>query len=104
MFTPETLVDLVAANGFRVLYLDNDEFKTHAALIRQREEGLSLHHIRLIAEKTTLKSLVHLSKGTSRRLRSWKLRIQFARPFIRLYCFLFYAPRLSFVRNIFLRS
>lgn len=51
MFTPETLKLFVEAVGFRIAFFESDEYESKAAAVRQREEGLSVHHLRLSAEK-----------------------------------------------------
>ncbi|TSC67334.1 MAG: hypothetical protein G01um101466_732 [Parcubacteria group bacterium Gr01-1014_66] len=51
MCTPEVLKRFVESAGFKMVYLDVDEGKSASALMRQKQEGLSIHHIRLVAAR-----------------------------------------------------
>ena len=93
MFAPETLKHMVERAGFRVVYLDSDEHKNKEELARQKESGLSIHHIRLVAKKS------NAATGEHSRLLYWKLRWQFWPPFLKLYYLLFYSRRLRFLRR-----
>lgn len=97
MFTPETLKALVEASGFTVAYMDVDEYKDKATAVRQRREGLSVHHIRLVAVKSgnQRQSNMASNSGPYRQLRR-----QFSRTELKLYYWLFYTQKLSFLRRL----
>ncbi len=99
MFTPETLKLFVESIGFRVVYLDVDEGKPQRDLIQQRKEGLSRHHIRLVAEKPKGKKIAVAEVSRPDIYR--QMRRQFSRPYLKLYYLLFYSHRLGFLRKIF---
>jgi SAM-dependent methyltransferase len=99
MFTPETLQLFIESVGFKVVYLDADEEKSAVELQMQRKEGLSRHHIRLVAEKPVAslsKAVVEISRKDVYR----KLRIQFWKPYIKAYYWIFYSHRLGFLRRL----
>lgn len=104
MFTPETLAALVRGAGFRVAYLENDEYKDRARALRDRAEGFSIHHIRLVGEKPAISGTKRervvpaQSSGAARRV-ARRLRLELSRPAVHLYYALFYAGRLRPVRR-----
>ncbi|MBI4992216.1 MAG: methyltransferase domain-containing protein [Candidatus Harrisonbacteria bacterium] len=100
MFTPETLKLFVESVGFKVVYLDVDEGKSEFDLRKQRNEGLSRHHIRLAAEKPEKWAGGRMA-GVSKPDVYWKSRLQFWKPYVKLYYWLFYSHRLSFLRKTF---
>lgn len=51
MFTPETLKSFVESAGFRVAFIESDEYKSRTQALADRYSGLSIHHLRLSAEK-----------------------------------------------------
>ena len=99
MFTPETLKLFVESVGFKVMYLDIDEYKSQAELLRQRKEGLSRHHIMLVAEKPI--GISQRNTKISRKDIYRKIRWQLSRPYLKLYYILFYSHRLNFLRRLF---
>jgi SAM-dependent methyltransferase len=97
MFTPETLRLFVESVGFEVRYLDVDEEKSEVALYWQREEGLSRHHIWLVAQKpSSSKTAIKAAQPHVYR----KLRIQFWKPYVKVYYWIFYSHRLGFLRRL----
>lgn len=93
MFTPETLRMMVEQAGFRVIYLDSDEYKSKKELSAQKAAGLSIHHIRLVAKKDGI------AVATFSRWLYWKLRWQLWPPFLKFYYLIFFSKRFSFLRN-----
>src|SRR3989338_1209052 len=92
MFTQETLKQMVEQAGFEVIYLDSDEYKNKKELTEQKEVGLSIHHIRLVAKKKNA-----VIKKFPRGL-YWKMRWQFWPPFLKIYYLLFYSRRFKFFK------
>jgi len=92
MFTPETLRTMVEQAGFKVIYLDSDEYKNKTELAKQKETGFSIHHIRLVAKKSA-----GGNKNFSRWL-YWKLRWQLWPLFLKIYYLLFYSRRFKFFK------
>lgn len=83
MFTPETLAAMVRSVGFEVVYTEVDEHKKSSDLMRQKERGLSFHHIRMVAKKVrkeTLPRNAHHTEGGVTRL-----RMQLFLPYVKLY-------------------
>lgn len=101
MFTPETLVSLVKAEGFKIAALDVDELKDKASAIRQKEGGLSVHHIRLSAQKIEKRAVkLEINNRFPKKI-YWQMRLQFFRPYIKLIYFLYYSSKFSFLRSFF---
>lgn len=74
MFAPETLSFFVEAVGFEIVYLDVDECKNEIERVKNREEDLPRHHIRLVARKTQLKKTgAELSNKEIYRKLRWQL-------------------------------
>jgi len=100
MFAPETLKFFVEAVGFKVLYLDVDEYKNRKELWVQRQEGMHRGHIRIVAEKPE-----NVSAGSNQVImvpRVYrKLRLQLFRPYVKLYYFVFHSSRFGRVRKFF---
>ena len=98
MFTPETLRNLVEDAGFKVLYIDEDEHKGNAALAKQKADGLSIRHIRIVAEKEGDEPRPRLGFWQKKKTYGL-LRIQFSRPMLLLNHFLFYSRFIPFLRK-----
>lgn len=95
MFTPEVLREFVESAGFQVIYSDNDEYKSKSEALRQKEEGLSVHHIRLAAKK-----IPDFVRPALRKWRVGKSRLQLSRPYLKFYYAIFYHRRLGWLRKI----
>lgn len=97
MFAPETLRAFVESVGFRIVYFDVDERKSRAELDRQHREGLSIGHIRLVAEKIA-GARPHSPKS---RLRGLKLAVELNPVALKAYYGLVYWHGLAPVRKLF---
>ena len=83
MFTPETLTAMVRSVGFEIVYMDVDEYKKNRDLKKQKERGMSVHHMRLVAKKVR----ENLPKEDEIKIHvnvAW-LRMQLFLPYIKLY-------------------
>lgn len=98
MFTPETLKLFVESVGFRVVSFEYDEKKTHRERMRQRNEGLSHHHIRLVGRREGAKTF--LSRNISAPKTSRKIRRQLWGPALRLRYLLRYSRRTEPFRKL----
>ncbi len=98
MFIPETLKLFVESVGFKVVYLDVDEGKSESDLQSQRKEGLSRHHIRLVAEKPD--TLISANTSEISRPEIYRqARLQFWKPYVKVYYLVFYSHRFGFVKR-----
>lgn len=100
MFVPETLKRFVESVGFRIVRIEADEQRSQEERMRQRREGLSHHHIRLVCVKESGARPVLIAQIENRVAYRW-LRIQLWRPYLWLYYFVRYSSRLRRVRNSF---
>jgi len=115
MFTPETLRLLVESAGFEIIALEVDEGRSESALRADRAEGMSRHHIRLVARKPEVSAAAgpvrnpppRISDGAGKRERVpklsrfswWKLRLSLYPPLVKLVYLLKYSRRLSRLRR-----
>lgn len=84
MFTPEVLCRFVESVGFNVVSLEDDERKTSDEINTQIQDGLSKHHILLIAEKP--KTNVGFPRETEIRRTGFlvsKLYFQLSQPYLK---------------------
>ncbi len=83
MFTPETLKAMVRTVGFEIVYMDVDEYKKSPALKKQKDRGVSVHHMRLVAKKVRERTFLRekaVPDGSVVRL-----RMQLFFPYLKLY-------------------
>lgn len=104
MFVPETLRLLVEISGFEVVAFDVDEWKTRAAALAQRSEGLSIHHVRLVARKrarveTASEREAHIRRAGPPIAR--RLKRALSPLSLHTYFTLYYAGRLRSLRRFF---
>lgn len=95
MFVPETLSEFVRAAGFAMLFFEVDEEKSRRERLRQKQLGLPVGHIRLVARKTDRRPFagtVQLRPALVRRLRR-----ELSAPNLRVYYLVRYATP---VRNM----
>lgn len=95
MFTPETLKLLCLASGFEVVYMDVDEGKSQEAIKKQKEDGLSTHHIRIVGKKFSKNTNLKFKKSTY-----WKARIQLSPILVKMVYLLKYSGRFAIIRKI----
>lgn len=88
MFTPETLKLFVESRGFKILQMEVDEFLSKNDIDKNKEGGLSTHHIRIVAEKDSVAPQDLGSRGFY-----WKNRIAFSRLAVKIYYYLFYGKK-----------
>ncbi|MDP3795274.1 MAG: class I SAM-dependent methyltransferase [bacterium] len=98
MFTPETLCALVKSAGFGIVVLEDDEALGAQERARRRKEGLTHHHIRIVAERP--ENGVAPQSVMRQRSHYRKLRVQFSRPMIKLHYLLYYAQRTALLRRL----
>lgn len=77
LFVPEALKQFVESIGFIVTYFDVDEDKPSSELKRQRKEGFSVHHMRLVCEKKGGANVSDAPQGDAHI--PLRLRMQFSR-------------------------
>lgn len=90
MFVPETLKRFVESVGFRVIHCEADEERSLEERMRQRREGLSHHHIRLVCVKESgarSAPAIHIKNRSAYHL----LRIQLWGPYLYMYYLLHYS-------------
>ncbi|PIR69932.1 MAG: hypothetical protein COU47_00675 [Candidatus Niyogibacteria bacterium CG10_big_fil_rev_8_21_14_0_10_46_36] len=99
MFTPESLRLMLQMAGFRVLYEDNDEYKNRSEWTHQLKSGLSVHHIRIVAEKANIPAPEELDVLVS--MPPLVLQRQLSRFRLFLYYALFYSRKTKLLRRLF---
>ncbi len=92
MFTPEVLAHFVQSCGFTIVYFDIDEEKSLEELSKQRNEGMSIQHIRFVAKKDESKR-VSAEQISSRKIAERMIR-QFSLTHLALVRFKAYCLRL----------
>ncbi len=96
MFTPETLKLMTEKAGFTVVYVDSDEYKTKEELIKQKESGMSVGHIRLVGRKDKeAKAELIMPKGLPKKIK-WQLNALN----VKIYYLVRYSRRPDFLRKI----
>jgi len=95
MFIPETLKLFLENIGFKIVYIDDDEHKKLNDIRKQKSEGLSIHHIRIIGEKP---KEVGEIKNNFKKAVYKKTKFQLSQPYLKLYHFGIYSKRFSFLR------
>ncbi len=98
MFVPETLKMFVESVGFKTVYLDIDEHKSKKDLTKQRGQGMHIHHIRLVAQKSATQAKVR--KDIKNKKLYIKLRLQLSPILLKLYYYIFYANKIRFIKKI----
>lgn len=98
MFTPENLRLMLVATGFQIVYEDNDELKLRNEWTRQHADGLSIHHIRVVAEKKEKKEQeIPISAPSAARVLKHQLSWWHVLP----YYFVYHSGKMKYFRKIF---
>lgn len=98
MFTPETLAAIVRSVGFEIVYMDVDEHKNNSALKKQKERGVSAHHMRLVAKK--VRNTTFSRKESVSAMTAIRLRIQLFLPYLKLYHIVVYGEWKKYLKHI----
>ncbi|TSC63102.1 MAG: hypothetical protein G01um101448_87 [Parcubacteria group bacterium Gr01-1014_48] len=98
MFTPETLTLMIQSVGFEIVYMDVDEHKKVSVLKRQKERGMSMHHMRFVVRKTRPEVL----RRDMKKLKGDVLffRAQFFLPYLKLYHVIVYGGWKRYMQKI----